>query len=60
LNAGIQVAFRVPGTSGCAAAIPVQGKELRNLMSEALSLLGSAYRVRCVRADSGFYADNFL
>jgi hypothetical protein len=29
-------------------------------MSEALSLLGNRYPVRCVRADSGFYADNFL
>jgi hypothetical protein len=29
-------------------------------LSEALSLLDSAYPVRCVRADSGFYADKLL
>jgi hypothetical protein len=29
-------------------------------LSEALSLLGSTLQVRCVRADSGFYADQFL
>ena len=29
-------------------------------LSEALSLLGAQHRIRCVRADSGFYADQFL
>ena len=29
-------------------------------LSEALSLLGVQHRIRCVRADSGFYADHFL
>jgi hypothetical protein len=29
-------------------------------LSEALSLLGAQHRIRCVRADSGFYADHFL
>ena len=29
-------------------------------LSEALSLLGGQHRIRCVRADSGFYADHFL
>jgi hypothetical protein len=29
-------------------------------LSEALSLLGVQHRIRCVRADSGFYADQFL
>ena len=36
------------------------GQGAAQFLSEALSLLSSAYRVRCVRADSGFYADNFL
>ena len=36
------------------------GQGAAQFLSEALSLLGGAYRVRCVRADSGFYADNFL
>jgi hypothetical protein len=36
------------------------GQEAVQFLSEALSLLGSAYPVRCVRADSGFYADKFL
>ena len=36
------------------------GQGAAQFLSEALSLLGSAYRVRCVRADSGFYADSFL
>jgi len=36
------------------------GQGAAQFLSEALSLLGSAYRVRCVRADSGFYADIFL
>jgi hypothetical protein len=27
-------------------------------LSEALSLLGAQHRIRCARADSGFYADN--
>src|SRR5260370_19556507 len=29
-------------------------------LSEALGLLGDQHRIRCVRADSGFYADHFL
>ena len=29
-------------------------------LSEALSLLGAQHQIRCVRADSGFYADHFL
>ena len=29
-------------------------------LSEALSLLGDQDRIRCVRADSGFYGDHFL
>jgi hypothetical protein len=36
------------------------GQGAAQFLSEALSLLGSSHRVRCVRADSGFYADNFL
>ena len=36
------------------------GQGAAQFLSEALSLLGSAYRVRCLRADAGFYADNFL
>ena len=36
------------------------GQGAAQFLSEALSLLGSAHRVRCVRADSGFYAENFL
>jgi hypothetical protein len=36
------------------------GQGAAPFLSEALSLLGSAHRIRCVRADSGFYADNFL
>jgi hypothetical protein len=36
------------------------GQGAAQFLSEALSLLGSAYRLRCVRADSGFYADAFL
>ena len=29
-------------------------------LSEALSLIAGTHRIRCVRADSGFYGDNFL
>jgi hypothetical protein len=29
-------------------------------LNEALSLLGDQHRIRCVRADSGFYGDHFL
>lgn len=29
-------------------------------LSEALGLLGAQHRIRCVRADSGFYGDHFL
>jgi len=29
-------------------------------LSEALSLLGDQHRIRCVRADAGFYGDHFL
>ena len=29
-------------------------------LNEALSLLGEQHRIRCVRADSGFYGDHFL
>ena len=36
------------------------GQGAGQFLSEALSLLGSKHRVRTVRADSGFYADNFL
>jgi hypothetical protein len=36
------------------------GQGAVQFLTEALSLLGKAYQVRCVRADSGFYADNFL
>jgi hypothetical protein len=36
------------------------GQGAAQFLSEALGLLGNAYQVRCVRADSGFYADNFL
>jgi hypothetical protein len=36
------------------------GQEAAQFLSEALSLLGAQHRIRCVRADSGFYADNFL
>lgn len=37
------------------------GQGAAQFLSEALGLLSqSAYRVRCVRADSGFYADSFL
>jgi hypothetical protein len=37
------------------------GQGAAQFLSEALSLLSqSACRVRCVRADSGFYADSFL
>ena len=36
------------------------GQGATQFLSEALSLLGSPYGVHCVRADSGFYADNFL
>ena len=36
------------------------GQGVVQFLSEALSLLGSTRPVRCVRADSGFYADNFL
>ena len=36
------------------------GQGAVQFLSEALSLLDSAYPVRCVRADSGFYADDFL
>jgi hypothetical protein len=36
------------------------GQGAVQFLSEALGLLGNAYHVHCVRADSGFYADNFL
>jgi hypothetical protein len=36
------------------------GQGVEQFLSEALSLLGGGHRVRTVRADSGFYADNFL
>ena len=36
------------------------GQGAAQFLSEALSLLGGKHRVRCVRADSGFYADSFL
>src|ERR1700757_3719534 len=36
------------------------GQGAAQFLSEALGLLGNAYQVRCVRADSGFYADSFL
>src|ERR1700704_528566 len=36
------------------------GQGVVQFLTEALNLLGNAYHVRCVRADSGFYADNFL
>src|SRR6516162_7309118 len=35
------------------------GQGAQQFLSEALSLLGGHHRVRTVRADSGFYADNF-
>ena len=36
------------------------GQGAAQFLSEALSLLSQRLPVRCVRADSGFYADNFL
>ena len=36
------------------------GQGAVQFLSKALSLLGAKQRVRCVKADSGFYADNFL
>jgi hypothetical protein len=36
------------------------GQGAAQFLSEALSLLGARHRIRCVRADSGFYADSFL
>ena len=36
------------------------GQGAAQFLSEALSLLGAQHRIRCVRADSGFYADSFL
>jgi DDE family transposase len=36
------------------------GQGAAQFLSEALSLLGAQHPIRCVRADSGFYADNFL
>jgi Transposase DDE domain group 1 len=36
------------------------GQGVVQFLSEALSLLGKERPVRCVRADSGFYADTFL
>jgi hypothetical protein len=36
------------------------GQGAVQFLSEALNLLGNAYQVRYVRADSGFYADNLL
>ena len=35
------------------------GHGATQFLSEALSLLGAQHRIRCVRADSGFYADSF-
>src|SRR5246127_948560 len=37
---------------------PSQGAA--QFLNEALSLLGDQHRIRCVRADSGFYGDHFL
>jgi hypothetical protein len=34
------------------------GQGATQFLSEALSLLGAQHRIRCVRADSGFYADS--
>jgi hypothetical protein len=36
------------------------GQGAAQFLSEALNLLGAGQRVRTVRADPGFYADNFL
>ena len=36
------------------------GQGAAQFLSEALSLLGTEHRIRCVRADSGFYADSLL
>jgi IstB-like ATP binding protein len=36
------------------------GQGAAQFLREALSLLGAQHQIRCVRADSGFYADNFL
>jgi hypothetical protein len=36
------------------------GQGAEQFLIEALQLLGNAYQVPCVRADSGFYADSFL
>jgi hypothetical protein len=36
------------------------GQGAAQFLSEALSLLGAQHWIRCVRADSGFYADSFL
>lgn len=36
------------------------GQGAVQFLSEALCLMGGKHRVRCVRADSGFYADTFL
>jgi hypothetical protein len=36
------------------------GQGVVQFLSEALNLLGNQHRIRCVRADAGFYADAFL
>jgi Transposase DDE domain group 1 len=36
------------------------GQGVVQFLSEALNLLGKEHRIRCVRADAGFYADSFL
>lgn len=36
------------------------GQGVVQFLSEALNLLGEQHLIRCVRADAGFYADNFL
>jgi hypothetical protein len=36
------------------------GQGVVQFLSEALNLLGKEHRIRCVRADAGFYADTFL
>jgi hypothetical protein len=36
------------------------GQGAVQFLSEALSLIGAKHRIRCVRADSCFFGDNFL
>jgi hypothetical protein len=36
------------------------GQGVVQFLAEALNLLGNQHRIRCVRADAGFYADAFL